>query len=102
MATLVLPHELDRALVELTGEPRPDVALMLLIREYARHKLAEIHTALKQYEQKHGMSFEAYKKIWDSEDREEHYAYASEWDYLEWEALDTRRKRLEASFAWLP
>jgi len=102
MSAMILSKEISRALVELTGEPRESVALVLLMREYARRKLEEIDAALKQYEQKHGMSFEAYKQLWESQDREEHYAYAKEWDYLEWEALVTRRKRLEASFAWLP
>ena len=99
---MVLPRQISQALVELTGEPREDMALVLLVRDYARHKLAEIDVELKQYEQKYGMSFEAYKQIWDSEDREEHYAYDVERDYLEWEALVTRRNRLESSFAWLP
>ncbi len=102
MSTLTLPQKVSQALVELTGEPREDVALLLLIREYARHRLAEIEAAIRGYEEKYGMSFEAYKEIWDTEDREEDYSYAAESDYLEWEALVTRRKRLEASFAWLP
>ena len=102
MSAMVLPRQISQALVELTGEPREDMALVLLVRDYARHKLAEVDAALKQYEQKYGMSFEAYKQIWDSEDREEHYTYDAERDYLEWEALVTRRNRLETSFAWLP
>lgn len=92
----------SQAMIELTGEPREDLALVLLVREYARHKLVEIDRKLEQYEQKYGKTFEAYKQIWDTEDREEHYTHEAEWDYLEWEALVTRRKRLEASFAWLP
>jgi hypothetical protein len=102
MSTLVLPKQVSQAMVELTGEPREDLALVMLMREYARHKLEEIDTALQQYEQKYGMSFEAYSQIWNSEDRPEQYTHAAEWDYLEWEALVTRRKRLEASFGWLP
>ena len=102
MSAMVLPRQISQALIELTGEPREDMALVLLMRDYARHKLAEIDVALKQYEQKYDMSFEAYKQIWDSQDRDEHYGYVTERDYLEWEALVTRRTRLEASFAWLP
>ena len=101
-ATVVLPKETMRALTELTGEARTNVALTLMMRDYARQKLAEIDAALRRYEEKYGMSFEAYKRIWDTEDREEHYAHQAEWDYLEWEALVTRRKRLMESFAWLP
>jgi hypothetical protein len=102
MSAVVLPRDISRALTELTGESRVDVALVLLVREYAHHKLMEINDELKQYEQKYGMPFEAYKRLWDSEDRPEHYAFEAEKNYLEWEALVTRRSRLEASFAWLP
>jgi len=102
MSAMVLPRQISQALVELTGEPREDMALVLLVRDYARHKLAEIDAAIEQYEQRYGMSFAAYKQIWDSEDRVEHYAYAVEQDYLEWEALVTRRNRLESCYAWLP
>jgi len=99
---VILPKEISQALVELTGEPRESMALVLLIGGYARHKMAEIDAALRQYEQKYEMSFEAYEQLWESQESEEHYAYANEWDYLEWEALVTRRKRLEARFGWLP
>jgi hypothetical protein len=60
---MTLPNEFNRALVELTGEPRPELALVLVMRDYARHKLAEIDAALKQYEQKYGMPFETYKQL---------------------------------------
>jgi len=101
-ATVVLPKETMRVLTELTGEARSDVALTLMMRDYARQKLAEINAALRRYEEKHGMPFDAYKQIWETEDLEEHYAYQTEWDYLEWESLVTRRKRLTENFAWLP
>ncbi len=64
-----------------------------MMRDYARQKLAEIDAALRRYEEKYGMPFEAYKRIWETEDHEEHYTYQVEWDYLEWESLVTRRKR---------
>ena len=101
-ATVILPKETMRVLTELTGEARTDVALTLMMRDYARQKLTEIDATLRRYEEKYGMPFEAYKQIWETEDREEHYAYQTEWDYLEWESLVTRRKRLMESFAWLP
>ncbi len=100
--TVVLPKETMRVLTELTGEARTDVALTLMMRDYARQKLAEIDVALRRYEEKYGMPFETYKPMWETEDRGEQYAYQTEWDYLEWESLVTRRKRLTESFAWLP
>ena len=57
-ATVVLPKETMRALTDLTGEARTDVALMLMMRDYARQKLAKIDAALHRYEEKYGMPFE--------------------------------------------
>jgi len=48
------------------------------------------------------MTFEAYRRIWENEDRSEHYTFEAENDYLMWEGFATRRKRLIESFAWLP
>ncbi|MBI4631283.1 MAG: hypothetical protein HZB17_08540 [Chloroflexi bacterium] len=58
--------------------------------------VTSIDTRIKFFESKYRMSFDAYKKIWDTEDNEKHYTHESESDYLEWEALVTRRKRLWA------
>ena len=101
-ATMILPKETAQALVDLTGETRVDAALILVIRDYARQKLADLDNGLRQFERKYGMSFEVYRKIWENEDREEDYTFETEDDYLMWEGLVTRRNRLVGSFAWLP
>jgi len=100
--TMVLPKETAQALVDLTGELRVDAALTMIIREYARQKLAELGAELRQFESKYGMSFEAYHHIWETEDRPEHYTFEAEDDYLMWEGIVTRHKRLSENFAWLP
>jgi len=98
-ATVVLPKETTCARTELTGETRTDAAVRLMMRDHARQKLTEIDAALRRYEEKHKIPFEAYRQIWETEGREEHYTHQVEWDYLEWEALVTRRKRLMEGFA---
>lgn len=100
--TMILPKETAKAIVDLTGEVRVDAALTMIIREYARQQLAELEAGLRQFERKYGMSFEGYRHIWDTKDRSEHYAFEAEDDYLMWEGLVTRHKRLNKSFAWLP
>ena len=100
--TVMLPKETAQALVELTGEARVDNALTRVIRDFARQKLMELETGLRQFEAKYGMSFETYRRLWESEDRPEHYTFEAENDYLMWEGLVTRRNRLTGSFAWLP
>ena len=95
---MILPKETAQALVDLTGEVRVEAALMTIIREYARQKLAELEAGLRQFESKYGMSFEDYRYIWKSEDKPEHYTFEAEDDYLMWEGIVTRRKRLVESF----
>lgn len=100
--TMILPKETAQALVDLTGEVRLDAALTLVMRDYARQKMAELDSGMRQFEHKYGMSFEAYRHIWETEDRPEHYAYEAEEDYLVWEGLVTRHARLANSFARHP
>lgn len=99
---MILPKETAQALVDLTGEVRVEAALTRVIREYARQKLAELETGLQKFEKKYGMPFEDYRRIWETEDRSEHYTFEAEDDYLMWEGIVTRRKRLIEKFAWLP
>jgi len=101
-ASMILPKETAQALVDLTGEARVDLALTMIIREYARQKLAELEAELRQFENKYGMSFEEYCIIWESKDWPDHYTFDAENDYLMWEGLVTRYKRLSESYAWLP
>ena len=101
MNTVVLPKGTIRVLHELTGESRPDVALVLVLRDAIAYRLEKIEEGLRQFEEKYGMTFEEYKKRWESEDREEDYSWQAEQDYLEWESLETRKRRLEETYGWL-
>jgi hypothetical protein len=85
----------------LTGEPRPDVALLLVLRDALAYRLGQIEADLRAFETKYGMPFEEYRQRWESEDRDEDHRWASERDYLEWEALVTQKRRLEDVYSWL-
>jgi hypothetical protein len=100
--TLVLPKETSQALTELTGEPRLDLALTVVIRDYARRKLQELAQQIQQYEIKYGMSFDEYRMQWENQNREQDYSYEAETDFLQWEALVTQHTRLSNSYSWMP
>ena len=101
MTTLILPKTTTQALRELTGESRPDVALLLTLRDAIAYRLNQIETELRAFETRYGMSFEAYRQRWETEDKDEDYEWETERDYLEWEALFTRKRRLEDISNWL-
>ena len=95
------PKTTARILTKVTGESHPDIAMGLVLKDAIAHRLEGIALEQGRFESKYGMTFEEYKKRWESEDKPESYAYEAEFDYLEWEALDTRKARLESAQAWL-
>lgn len=101
MTTVVLPKGTIRALHEITGESRPEVALVLVLKDAIAYRMESIEQELRAFEEKYGMTFEEFKKQWESEDRDEDYSWERERDYLEWEALITRKRRLEETYGWL-
>ena len=102
ISTLTLPKNTAQILHDLTGEERPDIALMLVLRDSIEHRLAQINNAQQEFREKYGMPFDEYHRLWETEDRDEDYNWETERDYLEWEALVTRKRRLEATYNWLP
>ena len=95
------PKETARMLTELTGESRPDVAMLIVLKDAVEHRLERIAVEQKLFESKYKTSFDQFKEHWDTEDKPSDYSYESENDYLEWEALVTRKARLENIHAWL-
>ncbi len=47
------------------------------------------------------MSFDEYRQRWEAEDRDEDYRWETEQDFLQWEALVTRKRRLGDVHGWL-
>jgi hypothetical protein len=99
--TLVLPRGTARVLRELTGEARPDAALLLVLRDAIAYRQERIETELRAFEEKYGMPFERYRQQWESAERDDDYRWEAERDYLEWEALVTQKRRLEDVYGWL-
>jgi len=93
--TLALPKSMAQLLTELTGDPRPETALLIILRDAIAHRLERVEAGLRDYEAKYGMPFDGYKHLWETKDRPEHYSYEAETNYLEWEALVTRKKRID-------
>ena len=101
MAT-VWEKDMAYLMTQVTGEAHPDIAARIIIREVIEHRLEHINNDLRRFETKYGMTFEAYKHRWETEDRPEDYEYEAEMDFFEWEAQVTRKTHLENMRVWLP
>ena len=66
MSVLVVPKLTAQALRELTGESRPDAALMLVMQDARSYRLEQITASLAALEAKYGMTFEEYRERWET------------------------------------
>ena len=99
--TTTIPKVALRALTELTGEPRLDVALLITLRDAIEHRLEKIDAAIREYERKYGMSFEKFQDQGENKSIPNQFSYEVESDYLEWDGLMSRKKKLEKIGQWL-
>ena len=99
--TTTIPKVALRALTELTGEPQLDVALLITLRDAIEHRLEKIEAAIREYERKYGMSFEKFQAQGENKGIPDQFSYEVESDYLEWDGLTSRKKKLEKIGQWL-
>lgn len=89
------------ALTELTGEPQPNVALLLTIQDAVAHRLEKIEAAIAKLEQKYEMSFEQFQALGKEEKLPDQFSLTTENDYLEWDGLISRKQKLDRIRQWL-
>ena len=99
--TTAVPKVTLQALTELTGEPRFEVALTIALRDAVEHRLEKIEEAIRNYEEKYGLSFEQFQARGQNQEIPDQFSYRVESDYLEWEGLVSRKKKLEKIHQWL-
>ena len=100
-AATTVPKVALRALTELTGEPRFEVALRIALRDVVEHGLERIDAGIRGYEEAHGMGFEAFEERAREGDIPDQFSYEVESDYLQWDGLVSRKQRLETIRQWL-
>jgi len=88
---IALPPDLAESIMKITRERRVDAALLTMIKEYLELKVKDIERRINNYEKKHGMDFESFRKACKS-GKMNAYSHQVEEDYREWEALLTLKK----------
>ncbi|MBS1249804.1 MAG: hypothetical protein MAG431_01388 [Chloroflexi bacterium] len=101
ITTTPVPKVALKALTELTGEPRFEVALLMTLNDAVEHRLEKINAEILDYEQQYGMSFEKFQEQGEKENIPNQFSYEVENDYLEWDGLLSRKEKLESILQWL-
>jgi hypothetical protein len=96
-----IPKATLKALIELTGQSQVDVALLMTLRDAVEHRLEKIESALRDYEQKYGMTFQQFEIQARTGEMPDRFSYEKEKDYFEWDSLVTRKRKLEEIQQWL-
>jgi len=99
--TAVVSPQLLKVLTDLTGEIHLDSALRIVTQDAIAHRLASLAKQLQTLEQKYGMSFEQFDTRFQAEAVPNQYSYEVGQDYLEWEGLLCRKRRLQEVRDWL-
>jgi hypothetical protein len=100
MAEVISP-QLLKVLTDVTGEVKLDNALRIVAQEAVAHRLERIAEQMRALEQKYGISFEQFDERFQAGEIPSQHGYEVEQDYLEWEGLLCRQRRLKEVEEWL-
>lgn len=87
---MTITTNISKVLMDITGEPRPEIAMFELLKDAIDHRIEKIEMKMKKYEEKYGMTFEEFKDKFHKNEISSPYSYDVETDYLEWEGLAGR------------
>ena len=97
-----LETHLIKTLMDVTGEPRVELAVLSLLKDAVEHRMEKIHKEIQRYEEKYGMNFHTFREKFQRGEMEDCYTYEVETDYLEWEGLITRLQKYEEVLRNIP
>lgn len=98
---MTIATNISKTLLEITGEPRIEIAILELLKDAIEHRIEKINAEIKNLESKYHMTFEEFKDKFNNEKISESYSYSVETDYLEWEGLINRLSKYKSLLATL-
>lgn len=87
---MTITTNISKVLMDITGEPRPEIAIVELMTDAIDHRIEKIESEIKKYEEKYSMTFAEFKGKFDRDEIPDSYSYNVETDCLEWEGLESR------------
>ena len=94
---LILPKKTALALYELTGEPRPDLALILVMADARAYRLEKIEAEIQRLRGQVWHELREYRPRFEADDTDEGRSWEVERDFLEWEGLVMSKESLEST-----
>ena len=98
---MTIATNISKTLLEITGEPRIELAICELLKDAIEHRIEKINAEIKNFEGKYNLSFEEFKSKFNSGIIPDSYSYGVETDYLEWEGLMNRLSKYNSLLSTL-
>ncbi len=98
---LEVPTQVAKTLTELTDEPRPEVALRLVLKDALEYRLGKVQESISNFRDKYDVAFSTFKKRWLAGEVPDRHSYPVEKDFWEWEGLVSRLAVLNRLKKWL-
>jgi hypothetical protein len=96
-----LSPQVLKALTDVTGELSLDSAVRIVTRDAVEHRLENITDQIREFERKYSMSFPQFDAAFQAGTIPNQHSFTIEQDYLEWEGLICRQRRLQEVREWL-
>jgi hypothetical protein len=93
--------QLLKVLTDVTGEVKLESALRIVAQEAVAHRLGRMAEQIRSLEQKYKTSFEEFDRRFQAGEIPNQHSFEVEQDYLEWEGLLCRQRRLREAEGWL-
>lgn len=92
--TLTLDKKIYEAFVETIGEHELKERANELFLASLESMLVKYSREILRFEEKYGVSFPEYERLWDEGKIEAKYSYEVEADFIDWEMLEMEKKEL--------
>ena len=99
---MTLTTDISRTLLEVTGEPRAEIAIYGLLKDAIEHRIEKIDAGLKKLEDKYHMPFSEFSDRFHKNEIPNAYGYEIESDFLDWEGLNSRMAKYQSLLPAFP
>ena len=98
---MTLTADISRTLLEVTGEPRAEIAIYGLLKDAIEHRIEKIEAELRKLEDKYHLTFSEFSVKFHANEIPNAFGYEVESDFLEWEGLNSRLAKYQSLLSGL-
>ena len=92
--TIKIDKDVYEALKKIFGKNTLNKKINEIFLTAVKSRLEEFNKKILEFEEKYGMSFKDFAKLWDEDKIKNKYRYEVESDFIDWEILEMEKRDL--------